>query len=192
MKKLIFVTGNKAKAEDVQKIMDIPIEIKDIDLDEIQELDLEKIAIHKAMQAFNKIKSPVFVDDVGFYVEAWNNFPGPLVKWILKSGGEQGASLLLKMLEGVKDRSVTARSAIAYHDGEKIHYFVGEARGTAAVKIRAGNNFGFGWDCVFIPDGFNKTYGEMTFEEKNEISHRRKAFDKFKQFLNSQKTKKEI
>lgn len=187
MKKLVFVTGNKAKAEDVQKILNFPIEIIDMDLEEIQELDLEKVALYKVMEAFNKIKTPVIIDDVGFYVDAWNNFPGPLIKWVLKAGNGN-ASLLLKMLKGVKQRSATAKLVVAYHDGKGVHCFSGEARGRVANKIRAGNNFGFGWDSIFIPDGFDKTYGEMTFEEKNAISHRRKALDKLKQFLDSQET----
>ena len=192
MKKLVFVTGNKAKASDVQKILDFPIKIVDLDLDEIQELNIEQVAIHKVMEAFDKIKSPVFVDDVGLYIDAWNNFPGPLIKWILKAGGEKGSSVLLKMLDKVKNRKATAKLVVAYHDGKSVHCFLGEARGTISNKIRAGNNFGFGWDSVFIPEGLDKTYGEMTFEEKNLISHRRKAFDKFKLFLDSQKKKKEL
>lgn len=191
MKKLVFVTGNKAKARDVQKILDFPIDVIELDLEEIQELDLEKVALHKVNAAFDKVKSPVFVDDVGFCIEVWNNFPGPLIKWILKAG-EGNASLLLKMLEGAKQRNATAKLVVAYHDGKKAHCFLGEVKGTVADRIRAGNNFGFGWDSIFIPDGFEKTFGEMTFEEKNEISHRRKAFDKFKKFLDSQKTQKEL
>ncbi len=191
MKNLTFVTGNKAKAKDVQKILDFPINIVDLDLDEIQELDLEKVATHKVSEAYKKINSPVFVDDVGFYIEAWNNFPGPLIKWVLKSGNGR-SELLLEMLKNVKQRNATAKLAVAYHDGKKIRCFLGEVRGTIATEVRAGNNFGFGWDSIFIPKGFNKTYGEMTFKEKNKISHRRKAFDKFKKYLDSQRTKKEL
>ena len=191
MKKLVFVTGNKAKAGDVQRILDFPIEIIELDLEEIQELDLEKVALHKVSAAFERVKTPVIIDDVGFYVHAWNNFPGPLIKWLLKAG-DGSASLMLKMLEGVSQRGATAKLVVAYHDGNKVHFFSGEVKGTIADTIRAGNNFGFGWDSIFIPEGFDKTFGEMTFEEKNEISHRRKAFDKFKEYLNSQNLKKEI
>jgi len=191
MTKLTFVTSNKAKATDTQKILGFPIIIKEAELDEIQELDLEKVATHKVLQAYDKFKVPVFIDDVGFYIKVWNNFPGPFIKWILKAGGGS-ASLILKMLEGVKQREATAKLAVAYHDGKKIHIFLGEIKGTVANRIRAGNNFGFGWDSIFIPDGFDKTFGEMTFEEKNSISHRRKALDKFKNYLDSKKSKTTI
>ena len=182
---LTFVTGNKAKAEDTKKILGFPINIEEIELDEIQELDLEKVALHKVNQAYEKVKAPVFIDDVGFYIKAWKGFPGPFIKWILKAD-EGSSGLLLKMFDGVKQREVTAKLAVAYHDGENVHIFTGEVKGRVAETIRAGNNFGFGWDAVFIPNGFDKTFGEMTFEEKNSISHRRKALDKFKKFLDSQ------
>ncbi|OGH11691.1 MAG: non-canonical purine NTP pyrophosphatase, RdgB/HAM1 family [Candidatus Levybacteria bacterium RIFCSPLOWO2_01_FULL_36_13] len=182
---LTFVTGNKAKAEDTKRLLGFPIIVEEVELDEIQELDLEKVALHKVMQAYKKFKTPVFIDDVGFYIEAWQGFPGPFIKWILKSD-EGSSSLLLKMLEGVKQRKATAKLAVAYHDGKKAHIFIGEVQGSIAETIRAGNNFGFGWDAVFIPDGFNKTFGEMTFEEKHSVSHRRKALDKFKEYLDSQ------
>src|ERR1035437_608722 len=94
--KLTLVTGSKNKAIAVQKILGFPIEVEEIDLEEIQSNDLEKITLHKTQEAFEKIKKPVIVDDVGLYVEALNDFPGPLVKWVLKSGGGN-ASLLLKI-----------------------------------------------------------------------------------------------
>nr|MBI5455692.1 RdgB/HAM1 family non-canonical purine NTP pyrophosphatase [Candidatus Levybacteria bacterium] len=183
MKKLVFVTGNQAKARDVQKILDFSIEIVDLDLEEIQETDVGKVALHKVIEAYDKIQSPVIVDDVGLSINAWNNFPGPLIKWVLKAGGGN-ASLLLKFLDKEKNRKATATLAIGYHDGKETHIFIGSIDGIIAKEIRGEN--GFGWDAVFIPNGRDKTFAEMTFEEKNEISHRRKAFDKLKIFLDSQ------
>lgn len=181
---ITLITSNKAKARDIQKILGFSIKIKNIELEEIQETDLEKVALHKVNEAFKKIKSPVIVDDVGLYIKAWSDFPGPLIKWVLKAGGGN-ASLLLKMLEEEKERDAVARLAIAYHDGKKVHIFIGEAKGEIAQEIRGQN--GFGWDPVFIPNGKTKTYGEMSFEEKNNDSHRRKALDKLKKFLEAQK-----
>lgn len=182
MNKLTFVSGNKVKVKEVKKILGFPILVKDVELDEIQEAEIEKVAIDKAIQAFNKFKTPIFIDDVGLYVKVWNNFPGPLIKWILKAGGGN-ASVLLKMLEGVNEREATAKSVIAYHDGVKTHVFLGEVSGTVVDRIK-GN--GFGWDAVFVPEGSNKTYGEMTFEEKNRNSHRKIALEKFREYLDSQ------
>lgn len=179
-----FVTGNKAKARDTQKILGFPIIIKDIDLEEIQDVDVEKVALHKINEAFKKVGANVIIDDVGLYIKAWNHFPGPLIKWILKAGGGN-ASVLLKMMEGEKDRNAIARLAIAYHDGKKVHIFLGEAEGEIGKEIKGEN--GFGWDTVFIPKGHTKTYAEMSFEEKNSDSHRRKALEKLKKFLDSKK-----
>ncbi len=177
--KITFVTGNEFKVKETEEILDIGLEISKIELDEVQDLDLEKVALHKLNQAYEIIQKPVMIDDVSFEVNAWNSFPGPLVKWMLKAGN--GPSLLLKLLEGEKDRSAKARLAIGFHDGEKPHLFFGEAKGSVADEIRGDN--GFGWDRVFIPDGFDQTFAEMPLELKNSISHRGKALAQFQDFL---------
>lgn len=181
MKKITFVTGNKAKAREVERILNIPLEILQIELDEIQELDLEKIALHKLNQAFEAVKVPVIIDDVSVEIDAWNGFPGPLIKWLLKSGEGGDASTLLKMLKGEKNRKAIARLAIGFHDGEKPHLFYGEVKGTIGEEIRGEN--GFGWDPVFIPLGQTKTFAEMPKEEKDKISHRGRALKKLSDFL---------
>lgn len=178
--KITFVTGSKGKGREAEKILNIPLEVKSLDLDEIQELDLEKIALHKVNQAYNLVKSPVIIDDVSVEIDAWKGFPGPLIKWILKTENDT-AKLLLKMLEGEKNRKAKVRLAIGFHDGKKARIFYGEVRGRIAEEIRGEN--GFGWDPVFIPDGQEKTYAQMSRDEKNEISHRRKALDKLSDFL---------
>ena len=184
MRDITFVTGNIAKVKETESILGFPLKVRDIDIQEIQETDLEKIALHKLLEAFRKVKGPVIVDDVGLYIKAWNNFPGPLIKWILKSSGGN-ASLLLKLMKGEKNRSATARLAIGYHDGNAPHIFIGETEGVISEEIRGEN--GFGWDPVFIPKGFSKTYAEMSPSEKKQTSHRRRGLDKLKSFLDSQK-----
>lgn len=181
--KITFVTGNKAKAREVERILNIPLEILQIELDEIQELDLEKIALHKLNQAFEIVKGPVIIDDVSVEIEAWNNFPGPLIKWLLKAGSGGDASVLLKLLKDEKNRSAKALLAIGFHDGEKPHLFYGEVKGKIGEEIRGEN--GFGWDPVFIPLGQTKTFAEMPKEEKDKTSHRGRALKKFSDFLKS-------
>lgn len=179
--KIVLVTGNKFKAKETEEILNIEIQISDIGLDEIQDSDLEKVALHKLNQAFDLIKKPVMIDDVSFEIEAWNNFPGPLIKWILKAG--KGPSLILKLLEGEKNRKAVAKLAIGFHDGKKPRIFFGETKGTIAHEIRGDN--GFGWDRVFIPDGYSQTFAEMDSKLKNSISHRGNALGKFNDFLKS-------
>lgn len=180
--KITFVTGNKAKAREVERILNIPLEILNIELDEIQELDLEKIALHKLNQAFEIVKGPVIIDDVSVEINAWNGFPGPLIKWLLKVGNDGDAGVLLKLLENETNRSAKARLAIGFHDGKKAHIFIGEVKGTIGEEIRGEN--GFGWDPVFIPEGFDQTFAEMDPKVKDSMSHRGRALAEFRDFLN--------
>lgn len=180
MKNITFVTGNKNKVKEVEQILQVKVEVADIDIDEIQGLGLEKIALHKLDKAFEKIKRPVIVDDVSVNIHAWNNFPGPLIKWVLQSSNGT-PEMLLKMLHGEEDRKATAILAIGYRDENVRKIFYGEISGTIGYTIEGEN--GFGWDKVFIPDGYTKTLASMPIDEKNSISHRRRALDKLRDFL---------
>ena len=180
---IYFATGNKGKAREAQQILGIPIEITEIELDEIQSLDLKKIVGHKLKQAFDNVKSPVIVDDVALKLDIWNGFPGPFVKYLhVASNGNN--ELILRMLENETNRNGTLVATIGYHDGRNAHFFTGEIRVTIATEERGKN--GWGLDPILIPEGFNKTYAEMSEEEKNSDSHRRRALKNFKEFLDGQ------
>jgi len=180
--KLYFATGNKNKAREAEKILSIPIEIVNIEIDEIQSLDLKKIVEAKTKAAFEKIGKPVFVDDVSAEFPAWNGFPGPFIKYLYEAGNNSH-ELLLKMLSGQKDKSVIIRAAIGYHDGKTVHVLEGSFKGRL---VRRRGNHGWGFDPYVIPDGYTKTFGELGEDIKNKISHRARALRKFKKFLNSQ------
>lgn len=177
---ITFVTGNKFKAEETKRIINTPLNIKDIDLDEIQEVDIQKVALHKLNQAYEVVNRPVIIDDVSFEIDAWNKFPGPLVKWILNAGGPE---LILKMLGDEKNRVATAKLAVGYKDDNVSRIFIGEVKGKVGFEVKGKN--GFGWDKVFIPDGYDKTFAQMDPSEKDQISHRGKALGKLSDFLNS-------
>lgn len=177
IKDLVFVTGNKGKAEEAQAILGFPIEVVSLELDEIQSLDLQEIVTHKVNQAYKEVKKPVFVDDVGLEVVEWNGFPGPFIKFLLKAGGND---LLLKMVATLENKTVIAKACIGYHDGTNVHTFVGEVNGQIVKPQGEG---GWGWDPIFLPEHSKLTYGMMDPEEKNKISHRRTALEKFKEFL---------
>jgi non-canonical purine NTP pyrophosphatase (RdgB/HAM1 family) len=178
MQSLMFVTSNKGKALEAQSILNIPLDIVALDVDEIQSLDTVKITRKKAEQAFKLLGKPLIVDDVSMFIHAWNGFPGPFIKFIGEVGGSQ---LLLRMMDQEKDRSARVTASIGYHDGKTIHIFQGTIEGSIAYEIKG--QTGFGWDGVFIPDGKELTYAQMDPVEKNSISHRRKALEKFKEFL---------
>lgn len=178
MKKICFVTSNKGKAGETSLILGIPVEVKNIELDEIQSLNLTKIIEHKAQQAFEKVQEPIIVDDSGLFVDALQGFPGPFGKFLLEAGGNE---LLLKMLKSETNRKASIQVVVGFHDGERIHTFFGELTGSIAENIQG--EHGFGFDPVFIPDGYDKTFAELGIEEKNKISHRKKALEQFKKFL---------
>lgn len=182
MNNLFFATGNPEKVKEAHSILGIPIEIAEIDIDEVQSMDLEYVATKKAEAAFGKVGKPVLVDDVGFQINAWNGFPGPLVKHLLKTVGNKG---FLKMLENEQNRSVKVQSIIAYCNGNSTKTFLGEFDGILAREERG--NDGWGFDFIVIPNGEDKTLAELGFDHKNKISHRALAFFKAKEFFDSQK-----
>lgn len=175
---LYFASSNKGKIEETQKIIGYSIKIAEINIDEIQSLDLEKIIKDKAEKAFHILEKPLIVDDIGLYIEAWNGFPGPFIRFLNHEGSN---SLLLKLMKNEANRSVIARGAIGYHDGRQVYSFIGEVKGSLAQKPRGKN--GWGWDTLFIPEGSSKTYGEMSPDEKVLLNHRTLALKQFKKFL---------
>lgn len=183
MKKLCFVTSNKDKVDEAQKILGVPIEIIDIDIDEIQSMDLKKVVEAKAREAYKRVRRPVFVDDVSFGIKAWNGFPGPFIKF-LRLAGNNRHELLLRMLSAERDRTVKVIAGIGYHDGRKIHVIEGSFIGT--IVQRQGEK-GWGFDPYVVARGQTKTFAEMDESLKNKISHRARALRKFKKLLDSQK-----
>jgi XTP/dITP diphosphohydrolase len=179
MEELYFVTSNDEKIQEARIILGMPIRAFKADLEEIQSLDLEKIAKDKAERAFALVGKPLFVDDVALRVAAWNGFPGPFVKHFLEALGNDG---FLRLMKDEQNRELTAMASIAFHNGKEILTFVGEVKGSLALEPRGDG--GWGWDSVFIPVLGEKTYAEMTPEEKNAVSHRRAALENFKQYLN--------
>lgn len=177
MKPLYFATSNKQKVAEAQAILQVPIEEISLELDEIQSLNLEQIVRHKVAQAFEKVKEPVFVDDVGFEVNAWNGFPGPFIKFLLDSGGNE---LLIKMLSSFPNKKVTTICSIGFHDGEQIHVFQGFVEGEIVNKPRGE---GWGYEPIFKPLDSDMTWAEMSDDMKNKLSHRFRALEKFKEYL---------
>ena len=173
---LKFVTSNADKVREASKILDCQLEqVSTLIIYEIQTHDIKKIVEHKARQAYKVLKCPVLVEDSGLIFSAWNGLPGALVKWFEIAVGCDG---LLKMLEGFTNREAFAICLAAIFDGREMRVAKGEVRGKIADNVRGEN--GFGWDTIFIPDRHKQTYAEMSFREKNAISHRRHAFEELK------------
>lgn len=178
---IYFITGNKGKLTEAKTI--IPeLEGLDIDLPEIQEIDARKVIEAKLLEAIKHHDGEFIVEDTSLYFDAIPGLPGPLIKWFSKTIGNEGMADLVNKYENHSGKAVNQIGYINL-DGE-ISYFEGEITGEFVTP--RGDN-GFGWDPIFQPDGFQKTFAEMTADEKNQISMRRIAFEKLKEYLNEHK-----
>ncbi len=174
-----FVTGNSNKVREAGEILGVTLQQVNLPhLHEIQTHDLAEIIQDKTVQAHVAVNGPVLVEDSGLIFTAWNGLPGALVKWFETTVGCDG---LLKMLEPFDNREAFALCHVGFHDGKEIKTARGRVKGRVADRLQ-GNN-GFGWDTIFIPDGHDRTYAEMSPDEKNSISHRRRAFEALKEMI---------
>ena len=179
MKKITFITGNKAKAEQLEYHLKIKVAHKKLDLDEIQSLDLEKIVTQKAIDAYKIIKSPVLVEDVSLKFHAFGNLPGPLIKWFLEELGNKGLCRIINHYK--KDRSATAEVNFCYYDGKKPMIFKGKIDGKIVAHPRGDKSFG--WDPIFIPKGYNQTWSEMKESDLRTSGMRKIALAKLEKYL---------
>ena len=174
---IYFITGNKNKLEEVRAILP-EAEQLDIDLPEIQGIDAKEILKAKLLEAQKRKEGPLMVEDTSLYMEALQGLPGPLVKWFLKTVGNNGLSEIAQKLGN--DRA-EAKTIVGYAQGAgQMHFFEGAIKGRI-VSPRGDN--AFGWDPIFMPEGYDKTFAEMSKEEKNKISMRRLALNQLKEFL---------
>lgn len=189
---ITFVTGNANKLKEViailsasedgtSKVGKFSITNKSLDLDEVQG-SIEEVTIHKAKSAADIIGGPVLVEDTCLGFEAFNNLPGPYIKWFVKAVGLTG---LVDMLYKFENKGANAICTFGYCEGpgSEVQLFQGVTKGNI-VDSRGPTDFG--WDSVFQPEGFDQTYAEMDKKIKNTISHRFRALDKLRDFLTSQ------
>jgi inosine triphosphate pyrophosphatase len=176
---LYFVSGNEHKLEEFNQILSPELRVYQMDLDlaEIQSTDAQDVIKHKLVEAMKYQTGELLVEDTSLYLEVFDwKLPGPLIKWFIKSIGCLGIYNLTQKLGLV---GAEARTCIGYSNGREIIFFEGSVKGKI-IKPKVKSNFG--WDPIFCPDGFKKPFGEMTKHEKNSISMRKKALDKFKEY----------
>ncbi|VBB46068.1 Non-canonical purine NTP pyrophosphatase [uncultured Paludibacter sp.] len=177
-KKIVFATNNRHKLEEVKNILGKKIEIislQDIGCEEeIPETadTLEGNAELKAQYISQKYNIDCFADDTGLEIAALNGKPGV---FSARYAGEPSNSAnnvrkVLYEMQGKENREAQFRTVICLVENGKSHFFEGKITGKIAQKPTGGN--GFGYDPVFIPDGYNKSFAELTTEDKNRISHR--------------------
>lgn len=180
MRKIVFVTRNKGKlreARDILAAKGIEIIQNSDGYPELQEDELEPIAAYGASWAAGKLGMPVMVDDSGLFIKALNGFPGPYSAFVEE---HLGNTRVLKLMKDEKDRTAVFKSVIGYCEpGREPLTFTGTVEGKIAFEERGTG--GFGYDPIFDYNG--KTFGELGDEEKNKVSHRRRALDKFCEWL---------
>ena len=178
-----LVTSNLGKVEELtyilkpfgHKVSQLKVECPEIQastLEEVVDFGLDWLGA-------KKIQTPFIIDDAGIFVEALENFPGVYSRYVYDTIGLQG---ILKQMESIVDRITRFKCVLGLmlEDGSK-HKFVGECKGNLIHEIRGTG--GFGYDPIFIPDGYTKTFSELLPEEKNDVSHRGRAMHKLVDFL---------
>ncbi len=189
--KLIFATNNANKVAEIKAALSSGLEIVtlkeagiNIEIHEPYET-LEENAREKATVINNITKENCFSEDTGLEVAALNNEPG--VKSARYAGDEadnkKNIELLLKNMKNVVDRTAQFKTVICLLIDVNEYFFTGICKGQIIEEQRG--KMGFGYDAVFIPDGDDKTFAEMTMEQKNKYSHRKKALVKLTEFLNT-------
>jgi len=184
---IYFITSNNSKFIEIQKLFqkeDLSYELKQntIKTTEIQASSLNEVALFKLNSIRGKMNNSFFIEDAGFFVDIpLNGFPGVYSKYVLNTIGNKG------ILDLIKDYSATkahfkAVIVLYFKPTNEILIFEGVVDGRVAENIRGRGGFGF--DPIFIPKEFpNRTFAELTIEEKNSVSHRGKAWRKLVRFL---------
>ena len=187
--KLNFATNNKHKLQEVREVLGDSFLVESLqslgineDIPEDQ-LTLEGNALQKARFLYDRTGEDCFADDTGLEVEALNGAPGV---YSARYAGESKNSLdnmalLLKNMEGVKNRKARFRTVIALILNGEEYLFEGVVNGVITEQPRG--TAGFGYDPLFVPDGYTTTFAEMDSEAKNAISHRGLAVEKLAAFL---------
>lgn len=182
---ILFGTSNKHKLEEAVSIFKetgIEIEHYPVELIELQETSLERIARY-SLEQLPETKKEIFVEDTGLFIESLNNFPGPYASHAFKTLGNDG---ILKLLEGINNRNAYFESYIAFRDKKgTITTFSGRCNGKISL-VKEGKLWGF--DPIFIPidkelNSESKTFAQLGNEIKNKLSHRSKALISFKNFF---------
>ncbi|MDR0982032.1 MAG: non-canonical purine NTP diphosphatase [Culturomica sp.] len=189
--KLVFATNNPHKLEEIREILGKERQVLSLKAigchDEIPEEQdtLEGNALQKAHYIKDKYGFDCFADDTGLEIAALNGRPGVYSARYAGEGKspEDNMVKVLKEMQGVADRSARFRTVIALLLGDEEFIFEGEVEGEMLTEKHGDE--GFGYDPIFRPVGYEKSFAEMSMDEKNHISHRGKAVQKLVEFLNN-------
>jgi XTP/dITP diphosphohydrolase len=186
---LCFATNNLHKIQEVQAILSgryTILSLADIGCTEelLEEQDtIPGNSFQKADYVFRTYNVPCFADDSGLEIEALDGAPGVHSAYFAgpQRSHQDNMNLVLSKLNNAKIRKAQFRTVITLVTASMTQQFEGILRGTILTEKRGAG--GFGYDPIFLPDGYSKTLAEMSAEEKNQISHRAKAIDKLVELL---------
>ena len=190
MKKLFFFSHNNNKINEVKKKFE-DIDFKILSLHDFPNMiepketgfSFEENAKIKSNYGYEKIKLPCFADDSGICISALNDLPGIKSKRFIENNGglEKTFKMIVDKVKKMSNFKAYFQTSISLTFENQSIYFKGVVHGKITSKPKG--KFGFDYDPIFIPNGSKKTFGEMSMNEKNKISHRALAINKFKKFL---------
>ena len=164
-KTITYVTGNWAKIQSAKQALEpLGYKIDNIKMDtpEIQAEDVTEVAKFSAKWACEKLKKAVLKNDSGLFVKSLKGFPGVYTRYVDETIGEEG---LLKLMEGIEDRTAYFKEAVAYCEpGKEPVVFEGITKGK--IDVKKSGKYGWSWDFVFIPEGEEKTLGCFPDDER--------------------------
>ena len=178
MKKLLFATSNDDKVREANlavKPFGLQLEHARVDVDEIKDLDIFKVAERKALDTYEQLQKPVVVEDTGIFFEQFKGFPGTYSKFAIMT---LGVANTVKVLEGHSKKAYFSTVA-CYADGKQTKCFEGKTPGEVVLQARGSSPAKLPYDSYFIPAGKAQTYAEMGVVAKDALSHRAGAFRKF-------------
>ena len=196
MREIVVASGNQGKVREIEMLLK-NLAIRTLSLEDFPNAPavledkgtLEGNALKKAREIAEFTGLPAIADDTGLEVDALNGRPGVLSARYAgpESNSDANRALLLSELDGLEERSARFRTVAAFVDDDEVHVFDGTCEGVIAIAERG--EYGFGYDSIFVPENDTRTFAEMTAEEKNRVSHRSKAFQKFAAFVRSEEAK---
>lgn len=188
MKRVLFATGNEGKLEEMEPVFSkngFKLVQVDADVPEIDAMDVEEVAKRKVLDSYEAADEDglMIVEDTGFYTNALDGFPGAESAFF---AGTAGAEKLLKLMENEEDRSAYFKTAIAVYlpEEDRVETFTGEMTGRVPEEKRGESHPHLPYNSFFVPDhGDGESLAENP-ELKNEEMHRRKAVNKFIEWMN--------
>lgn len=187
---LLVATHNQHKKEEIQQILGHNFVVKSLTDYGIHEEIVEDgdsfnaNALIKAKYCFEKIGVPSLGDDSGLVVESLDGRPGIFsARYAGDHDFAKNIARVLSEMEGIENRKAYFITVLCYYDDQGARYFEGRVYGNLLLENKGFK--GFGYDPIFVPEGYGMTFAEMNPEDKNRISHRKKALDLFLDFLKS-------